>query len=52
MRAKAGGYVKLDKVGGDVTNLVNHRVAVIFFAVSVFSIYWLGIKKRERAAYE
>lgn len=35
---------------GDVWNLVNHPVAVILFAMSVFSIYWLGIKKRQRTA--
>ncbi|EPX81244.1 tripartite tricarboxylate transporter permease [Litoreibacter arenae] len=35
---------------GDVWNLANHPVAVVLFAMSIFSIYWLGIKKRRRKA--
>lgn len=35
---------------GDVWNLANHPVAVILFAMSAFSIYWLGIRKRQRKA--
>lgn len=35
---------------GDVWNLSNHPVAVILLLMSVFSIYWLGIKKRQKTA--
>jgi putative tricarboxylic transport membrane protein len=35
---------------GDVFNLVNHPVAVLLLAMSAFSIYWLGVKKRQSAA--
>jgi len=37
---------------GDVLSLVNHPVAVILLLMSLFSIYWLGVRKRQSAASE
>jgi putative tricarboxylic transport membrane protein len=31
---------------GDVINLINHPIAVLLLVMSVFSIYWLGFKKK------
>lgn len=34
---------------GDVWNLGNHPVAVLLLVLSAFSIYWLGVKKKQVA---
>lgn len=33
---------------GDVTRLTNHPVALVFFALSLFIVYWLGVRGRKK----
>ncbi len=37
---------------GDVTNLVNHPVAIVLLLMSAFSVYWLGIRPARAAREE
>jgi putative tricarboxylic transport membrane protein len=34
---------------GDVTNIVNHPVAMVMLAMAAFAVYWLGVRTPRRA---
>lgn len=34
---------------GDITRLINHPVALAFLIASVFTVYWLGVRRRRKS---